>query len=196
MGSIDTIAADLQQVFGDRLKMVAGFGTGENTCAVVQSLALDDLDRCAALESKWRKLGHGAPLLLLERELARGVDAFPLEFTEIIATRRVVFGADLFEGVSVSKADLRRACEVQARGHVTHLREGYIEAAADRKAIERLVLASVAPFRALVTSAARLDGMSPKALATQLELVDFEKGFPDALRAAERLAEYVDRWNH
>ncbi len=92
------------------------------------------------------------------------------------------------------KQDLRRACEVQARGHVVHLREGYIEAAGDRKAVEKLVSAAVPPFRALVTNAARLDGISPKALVTQLNLDNFEKGFPDALRAAERLVEYVDPW--
>ena len=80
-----------------------------------------------------RKLGLDAPLFLLEPELERALDAFPLEFSEIIATRRVVSGADLFEGVTVPKADLRRACEVQARGHVLHLREGYIEAAGDRQ---------------------------------------------------------------
>src|SRR5690242_21130273 len=32
----------------------------------------------------------------------------------------------------VDPADLRRACEVEARGHLLHLREGYI-AAGDRK---------------------------------------------------------------
>ena len=94
-----------------------------------QNLTLGDLDRCAALDQKWKKLGLDSPLFLLESELARARDAFPLELSEIIATRRVVFGTDLFEGITVPKADLRRACEVQARGHVLHLREGYIEAA-------------------------------------------------------------------
>lgn len=196
MSSSDTLTSDLKAVFGDRLRMVAVFSGDTHTCAIVQSLTLDDLDRCAALEPKWKKLGRDVPLLLLEPELARGLDAFPLEFSEIIATRRVVAGTDLFEGLSIAKADLRRACEVQARGHVMHLREGYVEAANDSKAVERLVLAAIAPFRALVTNAARLDGISPKALVTQLGLENFEKGFPEALRAAERLVDYVDRWAH
>ncbi len=196
MSSTDTLAADLKEIFGDRLIMLAAFGGPSNTCAVVRSLTLDDLDRCAGLETKWQKLNLDAPLFVLEPELQRALDAFPLEFSEIIATRRVVSGADLFEGVAVQKSDLRRACEVQARGHVLHLREGYIEAAGDRKAVDALVLAAIPAFRALVTNAARLDGISPKALATQLSLENFEKGFPDALHAAERLVEYVDRWAH
>jgi hypothetical protein len=48
----------------------------------------------------------------------------------------------------------------------------------------------------LVKNAARLEGMAPKALVTQLNLDNFEKGFPEALRAAERIVEYVDRWTH
>jgi hypothetical protein len=196
MGSIETLAADLTEIFGDRLKMVAAFGADGHSCAVVHTLTLEDLRRCAALEPKWKKLGQDVPLFLPEGELARGLDAFPLEFAEIIATRRVVAGADLFDGVSVAKADLRRACEVQARGHLMHLREGYIEAGTDRKAVDSLVAAAVAPFRALITNAARLDGISPKALVTQLALDDFERGFAEALGAAERLVEYVDRWLH
>jgi hypothetical protein len=96
----------------------------------------------------------------------------------------------------VAKADLRRACEVQARSHVLHLREGYIEAAGDSQAIAKLVAAAVEPFRALVTNVARLDGISPKALVTQLNLDNFEKSFPDALRAADRIVEFVDQWSH
>ena len=196
MTSIDTLASDLKEIFGDRLRMVATFTTHSHACAIVQTLTLADLDRCAALDHKWKKIDLESPLFVLESELVRARDAFPLEFSEIIETRRIVFGADLLEGVTIAKADLRRACEVQARGHVVHLREGYIEAAGDRKAVDKLVSAAIPPFRALLTNAARLDGIAPKALVTQLNLDNFEKGFPEALRAAERLVEYVDKWSH
>ena len=194
--SIDSLAAQLKNIFGDRLKMVAAFGDKAGTCALVQSLTLEDLDRCAAHAAAWTKAGLDTPLLIVEGDLRRALDAFPLELTEIIATRRIVAGADLFAEVVVPKQDLRRACEVQARGHVLHLREGYIEAAGDRKKIAALVAAAVPPFRALVKNVARLDGISPKALVTQLNLDNFEKGFPESLRAADQIVDYVDRWSH
>lgn len=194
--SIDSLAAQLKDIFGDRLKMVAAFGDKASTCAVVQSLTLGDLDRCAVHGAAWNNAGLDAPLLIVEGDLRRSLDAFPLELTEIIATRRIVQGADLFAEVVVPKQDLRRACEVQARGHALHLRESYIEAAADTKKIAALVAAAVPPFRALVKNVARLDGIAPKALVTQLKLDNFEKGFPESLRAAEQIVEYVDRWNH
>jgi hypothetical protein len=194
--SIETLTAHLREIFGERLKMVAAFGGHTNTCAVVQNLTLDDLDRCAHHEPKWNKLGLEAPLFIVESELSRALDAFPLELSEIIATRRVVSGIDVFAEVTIPKQELRRACEVQARGHVVHLREGYIQAAGDSKAVASLVAAAVPTFRALVTNVGRLDGVSPKALVTQLNLDNFEKGFPEALRAAERIVDYVDRWSH
>jgi hypothetical protein len=192
----DRLAADLKDIFGERLKMVAAYGPNAHTCAIIDSLTINDLERCASLDAKWKDAGLDTPLFLVATELTRAIDAFPLEFSEIIATRRVITGTDLFDGLTVEKSDLRRACEVQARGHVVHLREGFIEAAGDAKAIDRLVAAAILPFRGLVASAARLDGISPKALVTRLELDNFEKAFPEALRAAERLVEYVDRWSH
>lgn len=194
--SIDAIAAQLKDIFKDRLKMVAAFGDSANSCAIVQTLTIEDLNRCAAHADKWHKAGLEAPLLIVEGELRRALDAFPLELSEIIATRRVVAGPDLFAEIVVPRQELRRACEVQARGHVLHLREGYIEAAGDSKKVVTLVSAAIPPFRALVKNVARLEGISAKALVTQLNLDNFEKGFPAALRAAERIVEYVDAWKH
>ena len=193
---IDSLAAQLKEIFADRLRMVAAFGDTASTCAVVQSLTIEDLDSCAAHAAAWNKGGMDAPLLIVEGDLRRALDAFPLEFAEIIATRRIVQGPDLFAEVVVPKQDLRRACEAQARGHALHLREGYIEAAGDSKKIAALVTAAAPPFRALVKNVARLDGIAPKALVTQLSLDNFEKGFPEALRAAECIVDYVDRWTH
>jgi len=194
--SIDSLAGQLKEIFGERLKMVAAFGDTSNSCAVVESLTIADLDRCAAHAARWNKAGLETPLFVVERELRRALDAFPLELTEIIATRRVISGPDLFADVVVPKQELRRACEVQARGHVLHLREGYVEAAGDSKSVTKLVSAAVQPFRALVKNVARLEGISPKALVTQLNLDNFEAGFPEALRAAERIVDYVDTWTH
>jgi hypothetical protein len=192
----DAVAAQLKEIFGDRLRMVVAFGDRSNSCAVVTSLAIADLDRCAVYAAKWSKAGIETPLFIVEAELSRALDAFPLELSEIIATRRIVAGSDLFADITVPKQDLRRACEVHARGHVLHLREGYIEAAGDSKAAAKLVASAIPPFRALVTNVARLEGISAKALVTQLGLENFEKGFPEALRAAERIVEYVDTWKH
>jgi hypothetical protein len=195
MSSSETLAAQLTDIFGSRLKMVASFGSASQACAIVDSLTIEDLGRCAALHARWKRTGLDAPLLIVRDELARALDAFPLEFSEIMATRRVIAGADLFEHLTIPSEDLRRACEVQARGHLVHLREGYIETSGDESAVARLVSASAVPFRALLANVARLDGASVDEVMKKLDLSYQTRGFAEALRAAERLVEYVDRWN-
>jgi hypothetical protein len=195
MSATDTQAAQLMELFGARLKMVAAFGSDSNTCAVVESLTIADLDGCAALSAAWKRLGLDPPLLMLAGEISRALDAFPLEFSEIIATKRLIVGTDLFEAMVVPAEDLRRACEVQARGHLVHLREAYIEAAGDYKAVAQLVSASVIPFRALLLNIARLDGTTVDDLMKKLEQPYVTQGFPECLKAAERVVEYTDKWN-
>ena len=46
------IAAKLAEIFGDRLKMVAAFGADSQTCAFVDGITVDDLDKCAAAFGK------------------------------------------------------------------------------------------------------------------------------------------------
>ena len=195
MSATDTQAAQLADIFGPRLKMAAAFGRDSSTCAIVETLTIADLDRCASLSAGWKRLGLDPPLLLLAGELSRALDAFPLEFSEIIATRRPIIGADLFASMAVPVEDLRRACEVQARGHLVHLREAFIEAAGRQDAVAQLVSASVTPFRALLSNVARLDGASVDDLMKKLDLRYQTQGFADLLQAAERLVEYVDRWS-
>ena len=61
-------------------------------------------------------------------EFRTSLDAFPLEYGEIIRAHQRVFGNDPFDGVAIAAADLRRACETQIKSHLVHLREGFIEA--------------------------------------------------------------------
>ena len=192
MASTDTLAAQLREVFGDRLRMVAAFGTASHTVAVVDAVTADDLDKCAAFGARWKKAGLAPPLLVSADELSSALDAFPLEFGEIIATRKLIAGTDVLAGLKVPAEDLRRACEVQARSHLVHLRQGYIEAAGHRNAIAHLVDASNAPFRALLANIARLDGTSVDDLISRLGLGSGD--FPSVLLAAQRLVDYVDRW--
>ena len=193
MTATDTLATQLRDVFGDRLRMVAAFGHGSHTVAVVDNVTAADLHKCAAYSDGWKKIGLAPPLVMPLGELSRALDAFPLEFSEIVATRKLIAGTDLLADLKVSSEDLRRACEVQARSHLVHLREGYIEAGGDRKAAVRLLEAWKTPFRALLANVARLDESSVDELISRMGLT--EHTFHDALKSAERLVEYVDRWS-
>src|SRR6266542_932878 len=145
--SVQRLERDLRGIFGGRLQSLVIYGEradgrqsqhrdahgGHNAAApvrtmvVVDAIAQADLRACAASATSWHDAGLATPLLLAAREFERSLDAFPLEFGTILADHVVVSGRDPFETLTVDPADIRRACEVQARSHLLHLREGYVE---------------------------------------------------------------------
>ena len=55
---------------------------------------------------------------------------------------------DPFAGIRVADADRRRGCELHAKSHLIHLREGFLETQGDARASSRLIAASAPAFRA------------------------------------------------
>jgi hypothetical protein len=216
------VLADLHAIFGTRLEAVVVYApttAPRPSVAIVQSLELADLTACAARAGSWRRAGAATPVVLTRREFARSLDAFPVEFGEIIDTHETLFGDDPFAGLSVALADLRRACEGQTRSLLLHLREDYMEAGGDARAIGGLVTDSAPEFRALISLLARLDGhrfsgrdlaawaaerlsLDPRTVSDVLHIanapdgssVDAGKLFPAYLAAVEHLARRVDEW--
>jgi hypothetical protein len=210
--AVSTLARDLGEIFGDRLQSVVSYASADcsdrapaHTLALVESLSADDLRACAEHAAAWHKAGLATPLLLNAREFSRALDAFPFEFGAIIDAHEIVAGANPFEGLRVDVEDLRRACEVQARSHLLHLREGYIETRGQKKALVHLILHSAPPLAALLRNLGRLNGGSPVdgVLARVALLVntrglpadEAQRLFPDYLKAVEHLTNTIDRWS-
>jgi hypothetical protein len=223
--AVRSLETDLKTLFGPRLRsLIAYAGEGgvsrTPTLAVVDGLSADDLRACAARVAAWRDAGLDTPLLLARQEFARSLDAFPFEFGSILADHVLVCGVDPFDGLRVDAADLRRACEVQARGHLLHLREAYIETGGRGDAIADLIRRSVPALAALVRSIARLEGLdwedpvaaggaleralgvAPGDLARILRLDasaslsadEARRIFPAYLETVGQLTSHVDRW--
>lgn len=228
MAASESLVSDLREIFGARLHSVVAYGaaadgaagTPVHTLALVEALNIEDLDACARRVHAWRGGGYAIPLLLGTREFARSLDAFPLEFGAIIAHHRVLYGHDPFDGLEVARDDLRRACEIEAKGHLLHLRESYMEAGGAPARVAELVEASAPALRALLENVSRLEGQprtDPAALTAHIGThlgADHERAlagvlaslesplargdaarlFPAYLAAMEALADYVDGW--
>ena len=221
---LQPIVDDLQRIFGSRLVAVMAYGWRPRhqapSLALVRKLTLDDLTACAARTASWHRAGCATPLVLTAHEFARSLDAFPIEYGEILATGELVAGTHPFEGLAIARDDLRRACEVQAKSHLVHLREDYLESGARPAAVASLVRESAPAFAALLRHLARLDhasltttgeliahasrriGLDARVVGDLLSLtdgdgmtsVDPSRLFPAYLAAVERLAEFVDQW--
>jgi hypothetical protein len=223
--SVRVLDRDLRGIFGPRLRSLVMYGDASGdrrapteTLAIVEALRPEDLRACADNVAAWHDAGLATPLVLGTQEFDRSLDAFPYEFGAILADHVVVSGANPFEGLKVDPAYMRHACEVQARSHLLHLREGYLETRGRSDALAELLSRSAAPFAALVKSVARLqntEGSDAAATAALERALDVPAGslaqivdrpatgfssdearkmFPGYLEAVERLTQYIDRW--
>lgn len=235
--ALDTLRADLRRVFGSRLQCLVLYGVhvdtyataGDppsapppaHTLALVDTVGFADLQACASLGATWRDKGLAIPLLLGSAEFARSLDAFPLEYGDIIIRHVVLEGHDPFSDIRIHHDDVRRACEVQAKSHLIHLREGYLEAAGDAVRVRQLIAASASPFRTLLVNVARLrqlvDSPTTDAIVADCQrAADLDPAtvrrvitmrapgdippadaltlYPRYLAAVEKLVAYVDGW--
>src|ERR1051326_3250712 len=157
----DALAQDLDHVFSPRLRSLVLYHGHQrdgsvHSCALVDDLAFRDLAACLPYAEAWHRRGVAVPLLLSEDEFHRTIDVFPLEYAGILADYAVVRGIDPFTDVRIDAEDVRRACEAQAKSHLIHLREAFLESHAETTRIGRLIVASAAPLRTLLTNIARL----------------------------------------
>jgi hypothetical protein len=224
----DTLVSDLRRVFAGRLRSVVAYGpllegAGDEplTClALVGTLELSDLEACARLEAEWARRRIATPLILPQDEFRRSLDAFPLEYGEIIRAHERLFGDDPFAAVIIAREDLRRACETQVKSHLVHLREAFIESRNTPQQVAELVIASAPAFAALLRHVAHLTGATATSRADatlegaraaavpegvvrdvlslerpgNLPTADAARLFPPYLAAVEQLARAVDTW--
>jgi hypothetical protein len=207
---------ELRDIFGARLESLVAYApaavtdtTSIPTLAVIDNLTAADLRACARRVASWHAAGVATPLLLESREFERSLDAFPFEFGAILADHALVSGRDPFEHLRVDPADIRRACEVQARSHLLHLREGFIETEGRGDALVDLIRRSAAPLAALLKSAQRLGNAALSAALEDVTLTrvaqlrdsasfssdEARQLFPEYLEAIERLTRAIDQWS-
>ena len=208
---VKVLAADLQRIFGQRLRSLVAYGEtneddGVHTLALVDRLTFADLAACAPQIRTWRRSGAAVPLLLSRDEFLRSLDVFPIEYGNIIARHVILAGDNPFAGMTVNEHDLRRACELQVKSHLIHLREGYLESGGDSAAVARLISSSAESLRALLANLERLDAgaaarsgltstlVQEVASAHTTTIADPSALFSRYLVAVERLWQQVDRW--
>jgi hypothetical protein len=204
------LIADLTRIFDRRLRSLVAYGDagedGVHTLALVDQLTFADLAKCVPETVRWHRAGLATPLIVTTDEFRRTVDVFPLEYGDIIDHHVVLAGGNPFANISVRDRDLRSACERQAKSHLIHLREGFLETGGQPAAVARLIGASGPGFRTLVTHIERLEPGVAERLGISGELVDEVLAArhstiadPTALlarylAAVERLWQYVDAW--
>jgi hypothetical protein len=225
--AVRSLERDLRDIFNGRFRSLVMYQADcddrIDTLALVDDVSPADLRACATRVAGWHDAGLATPLVLAAHEFDRSLDTFPIEFGDILERHVVVAGVNPFAGLTVSPAHLRQACEVQARSHLLHLREGFVETRGRSDEVAALIRRSAPALAALIRSVGRLQGrgdgsreglaaaierdmgapqgalsrIAALASVTQCAPLSSEEArriLPDYLNAVERLTAYVDQW--
>jgi hypothetical protein len=209
------MAADLRRVFGERFVALVASGA-HSAVAFAATIMPGDLEALGPLVESWQRDDLETPLLLTPHEFRRSLDAFPVEYQALLDHHDVIAGEPPFAQLVIDRVNLRQACEMQAKSHLIHLRQGWIENAGHDDRLAALIVRSAPALRALLADVARLlvDAGDADALAgagmagLDLDLVrsivtleddpahapHLVRRLPAYLAQSEQLWTFVDTW--
>ncbi len=189
---------DLKSTHGENLVSVVLYGSAAagdfvpqasdyNLLVALERITPADLRNAHACTREWARLGHPVPVYFTVDELNTAADVFPIEFHQMESARRVVYGADVLAGISISDDFLRHQTEYELRSRLIQLRRSYIPASQSVGGLANLMAESLTSFASLFRAVLLLRGIEPPAtkhaviarLATEIGLdgKPFEKIF-------------------
>lgn len=231
--TVDEFLEEIKKACGDNLLSFVMYGSAAagdavpgasdvNVMLVLREAHIGALRAIGQSSKGWLKKGNPPPLIFTMERLAASADTFPIELSDMKAARKVLFGADPLEGVAVEPGHLRHSLEREFKGKLILLRNSYIAAAGDGKALCSIMTASLPSFLVLCRAALRLRAGS--APASKLEAAgglgklvgadvssfteihalragggrpsDPEGLFAGYLGAVEALADAIDHWEY
>ena len=205
--AIAQVAEQVRLVFGQDLVSVALYGSAAgddfvpgrsdlNFAIVLERLTFAHLNALHQYLPKWHKLGAATPLLLDRPFLERARDVFPMEFHDIQAQHRTLYGEEVFATLRIDGRHLRYQAEHEARGKLLRLRALYAEVGADRKRLETLMFDSAKTFVIIMRNFIRLH--AGESHTRYLDVIDhFERHFTVAfpgVRHVMRVRLGMEQW--
>jgi predicted nucleotidyltransferase len=194
---LDQFVLDCRAIFGDDLQCVFLYGSAAaedflpgvsdyNLGVVLSEVRPLHLRRASAKTRSWARRRISPPLLLDPAFIRRSLDVFPIEFLEIKAAHRTLFGPDPFVHVHVSGKNLRHQCEFEIKAKLLGLRSGYLRAARSPRALLALAMNSLKPILTVLRNFLRLHGEPiPALLGLVLDRFEAREGL--ALPTLRRL---------
>jgi hypothetical protein len=186
---LNQLVSKLRKAHGDDLVSVILYGSAAdpsqhdpafsdiNTLCVLREITPRQLRAFAPLILWWRQNDMPAPLFMAANEIAPSTDCYAIEFRDMLDRRRILFGVDVVEGLTIDDSFHRVQVEYELRSKLLRLRHRAAEAYADNQLLCRLLLDSVSTFCVLLRHALLLRGVSaPLARREMLEAAHTEFG--------------------
>ncbi len=146
--AIEEIMPILKDVFGGNLKMVALYGSAAtggfikrvsdvNILIIVGESSVDQMLRLSKEGKKGLIDYRITPHILSEKELITSADVFPVEYQEIQATMRLLYGEMMLDSLEIGKTNIRHQVESMLRGGMNSLKQIILMTSRDEKIFKR-----------------------------------------------------------
>ena len=166
---IDEFVSRLRAAAGPNLQSVILYGSAVssefdpefsdiNLLCILRGTSFPMLEAVAPAVEWWNKQKQPAPLFMAREELERSADVFSMEFIDIKAQHRVLFGDDVITELKIPMHLHRTQVEYELREKLILLRQGLLLAAHDQRKARHLLLHSVSAFSTLFRHALRATG--------------------------------------
>ena len=159
-----------------------------NTLLVLWEMDLAVLESIAPLGQRFKKSGVAPPLVLELRYMNSSLDVFPMEFLEMRLIHETVLGEDVLASMKIDRGDLRHQCEREIKSRLVGLRQAYLRALGEPKALAEALLRFLSGYQPLARGILMLLGKQPPQRREEAFAALAAATGPDAAVFAEMLA--------
>ncbi len=176
----------LIESFGDELDALILFGSAAeglmrassdvNLLVILQRFDPARIDKASPLLQNAAAAVELHPMFLLESELRLAVESFSVKFDDISHRRVVLYGTDVFEGLTIPRALLVQRLQQVLFNLTLRLRTIYAIGRAHEESLAAIVADSAAPLRRSAYAMLELRGEQPSSPKAALESLAGELG--------------------
>lgn len=132
-----------------------------NTLLVLQDMDLAVLESLAPLGRRFKGSGIAPPLVMDLGYVLSSLDVFPMEFLEMRLIHQTVLGEDILAPLKIDRGDLRHQCEREIKSRLVGLRQGYLRALGEPKALTEALVRFLSGYQPLARGILVLLGQEP-----------------------------------
>jgi len=132
-----------------------------NTLLVLREMDLTALESIAPLGQRFKGSGIAPPLVMDEGYIRSSLDVFPMEFLEMRLIHETVLGEDILARIAIDPGDLRHQCEREIKSRLVGLRQGYLRALGEPKALNETLVRFLSGYQPLARGILVLLGKEP-----------------------------------
>lgn len=110
--------------------------TDMNVMVIVKNLSGNDIRACSEIVNKWMKAKNPIPVFMDMEEWFHSSDVYAMEYADIKAEHRILYGEDLISDLNVDPDNIRFQCEQETKNLLMRFRQFYLENAHSPKRLK------------------------------------------------------------